>query len=369
MSSYWRPASIHNWWSDSNSIGATVDLHALAKPLSRLLHRRQVLGIISQGPLSSESVDALMSYLESKEISTSMKLLILGDLSRADLKWGYSVEILGEEDNSGAALRQQQAIVNSVVSLLETLPLSTDFLETLMFHVEKSLKTRIKWDTQARTMGHQLVIPVLICLLDSPEIRLMNSVRLLLATWPLSKQVLNVLISYLENEETPASTQVLIMEDLSVRAEWEAHARNLGKEDVFPILLQLLGSPETRIVETVCILIGTLSTWKSVTEKILLMDSDVCRPLLTLANPSRGGFHKEAIYALSRISTWENDDVATLAWICRILGNFARFGTIAVSVESSLYMRLDVLLDQEEASHALTCIREASEAEGSVWRH
>ncbi|KAF7358950.1 hypothetical protein MSAN_01235400 [Mycena sanguinolenta] len=75
--------SIHSWWSDSNSLGATIPLHTFAKPLAKFLHHRQVTALLAKNRnshLSAELLDLLTIYLESKEISAATKTLILRDL-------------------------------------------------------------------------------------------------------------------------------------------------------------------------------------------------------------------------------------------------------------------------------------------------
>ncbi|KAF7358956.1 hypothetical protein MSAN_01236000 [Mycena sanguinolenta] len=75
--------SIHSWWSDSNSLGATIPLHTFAKPLARLLHHRQVTALLAKNrdsALSAELLDLFTIYLESKEISVATKIDILRDL-------------------------------------------------------------------------------------------------------------------------------------------------------------------------------------------------------------------------------------------------------------------------------------------------
>ncbi|KAF7364628.1 hypothetical protein MVEN_00332100 [Mycena venus] len=76
--------SVHSWWSDSNSVGPTIPLHTFAKPLAKFLHHRQVTSLLTKyrpSPLSAELLDLLTIYLESKEISSATKSLILGDLN------------------------------------------------------------------------------------------------------------------------------------------------------------------------------------------------------------------------------------------------------------------------------------------------
>ncbi|KAJ6500962.1 armadillo-type protein [Mycena sanguinolenta] len=75
--------SVHSWWSDSNSLGATIPLHTFAKPLAKFLHNRQVTALLAKSrdsPLSAELLDLLTIYLESKEISVATKIHILHDL-------------------------------------------------------------------------------------------------------------------------------------------------------------------------------------------------------------------------------------------------------------------------------------------------
>ncbi|KAJ6500973.1 armadillo-type protein [Mycena sanguinolenta] len=75
--------SVHSWWSDSNSLGATIPLHTFAKPLAKFLHHRQVTALLAKNrdsPLSAELLDLLTVYLESKEISVATKTRILHEL-------------------------------------------------------------------------------------------------------------------------------------------------------------------------------------------------------------------------------------------------------------------------------------------------
>ncbi|KAK7036145.1 hypothetical protein R3P38DRAFT_2518051, partial [Favolaschia claudopus] len=85
--------SIHSWWSDSNSLGPTIPLHAFAKPLARFLHHRQVIALLQvkvdrcdsdlDAPLSWELFNLLTIYLESYEISSATKIFILRHLQNA----------------------------------------------------------------------------------------------------------------------------------------------------------------------------------------------------------------------------------------------------------------------------------------------
>ncbi|KAJ7885425.1 hypothetical protein B0H13DRAFT_2343194 [Mycena leptocephala] len=60
-----RPQSIYSVWSDSKSIGATISIHAGAKPLIRLLYHRQSLNFMEKNrssPLSAQVMDTFSRY-------------------------------------------------------------------------------------------------------------------------------------------------------------------------------------------------------------------------------------------------------------------------------------------------------------------
>jgi hypothetical protein len=62
-------ASIFSWWSDSNSLlryGPTINLHAVAKPLIKLMYHRQAMEFIKKNRfrrLSTEMLEIYWSYL------------------------------------------------------------------------------------------------------------------------------------------------------------------------------------------------------------------------------------------------------------------------------------------------------------------
>ncbi|KAJ7439000.1 armadillo-type protein [Mycena latifolia] len=75
--------SILSWWSDNNPPGATISLHAAAKPLIRFMYNRQVLGFIKKNrgtPLSKPTMEIYSSYLAFKYLSPSTKATILSEL-------------------------------------------------------------------------------------------------------------------------------------------------------------------------------------------------------------------------------------------------------------------------------------------------
>ncbi|KAJ7879133.1 armadillo-type protein [Mycena leptocephala] len=77
------PQSVHSWWSDSNSIGPTMSIHAAAKPLIRLMYHRQATNFIEKNrgtSLSPQTMDIYSRYLGYKYIGATTKAAILRDL-------------------------------------------------------------------------------------------------------------------------------------------------------------------------------------------------------------------------------------------------------------------------------------------------
>ncbi|KAJ7636138.1 hypothetical protein DFH06DRAFT_660448 [Mycena polygramma] len=77
--------SVFSWWSDSNPglLGATINLHAAAKPLLKLMYHRQALGIMKKtrgDPLSTETMEIYSSYLPWDYVSSATKVKILWEL-------------------------------------------------------------------------------------------------------------------------------------------------------------------------------------------------------------------------------------------------------------------------------------------------
>ncbi|KAJ7676937.1 hypothetical protein DFH06DRAFT_1317537 [Mycena polygramma] len=75
--------SILSWWSDSNQPGATINLHAVAKPLMRFMYHRQALDLIRSnkpGTLSSALLEVYSAYLSCKYVSLATKDAVLREL-------------------------------------------------------------------------------------------------------------------------------------------------------------------------------------------------------------------------------------------------------------------------------------------------
>ncbi|KAJ7017972.1 armadillo-type protein [Mycena alexandri] len=81
------PQSLHSEWS-RDSLGATISIHALAKPLMKVMYHRAVLDLVKrqQGiPLSAEIMQIYESYLGSKYVAETTKTFILGEIYKRAL--------------------------------------------------------------------------------------------------------------------------------------------------------------------------------------------------------------------------------------------------------------------------------------------
>ncbi|KAJ7022681.1 armadillo-type protein [Mycena alexandri] len=84
------PQSLHSEWSRS-SLGATISIHALAKPLMKVMYHSAVLNLIKgqQGiPLSAETMEIYESYLSWKYVAETTKTLILREIYQRALVEG-----------------------------------------------------------------------------------------------------------------------------------------------------------------------------------------------------------------------------------------------------------------------------------------
>ncbi|KAJ7775409.1 armadillo-type protein [Mycena metata] len=76
------PQSLHSEWSHS-SLGATISIHALAKPLMKVMYHRAVLDLIKRQhriPLSAETMEIYESYLGWKYVAATTKTLIMREI-------------------------------------------------------------------------------------------------------------------------------------------------------------------------------------------------------------------------------------------------------------------------------------------------
>ncbi|KAF7288898.1 hypothetical protein MIND_01405800 [Mycena indigotica] len=85
--------SIHSNWSAAGG-GASINIHAIAKPLMRFMYDREVKKLIAahgDHDLTRDMLDAFLSYLGSPQVTSPTKTLIVQELIRR-LGWHDSVK-------------------------------------------------------------------------------------------------------------------------------------------------------------------------------------------------------------------------------------------------------------------------------------
>ncbi|KAJ7501230.1 G-protein alpha subunit-domain-containing protein [Mycena galericulata] len=111
--------SIHSWWSDSNPPGATISIHAVAKPLMRYLYHRQAREFVrtNQGiALSREAMETFASYLTYRYVAHGTKALVLKDLAARSTSSDAPVivnTLRGEHDTFSELLRSPNTEVKN----------------------------------------------------------------------------------------------------------------------------------------------------------------------------------------------------------------------------------------------------------------
>ncbi|KAJ7705205.1 armadillo-type protein [Mycena metata] len=81
------PQSLHSEWSRS-TLGATISIHAFAKPLMKVMYHRAVVDLIKHQrdiPLSAETMQIYTSYLGWKYVAETTKTLILREIQERTL--------------------------------------------------------------------------------------------------------------------------------------------------------------------------------------------------------------------------------------------------------------------------------------------
>ncbi|KAJ7165350.1 hypothetical protein C8R46DRAFT_1277494 [Mycena filopes] len=246
------PQSIHSWWSDSNPPGATISIHAFAKPLSRLMYHRQALGIIAENqdaPLSAETVEILTSYLTYKEISPATRLLVLEHLS---LRAGKS------EEDAGAIIDG-----NALGCTLDLLswPANPEFVSPACTMFENIVQYRSLVASVAALSNR------LASLLSHANYR----VRIMVVDVRVDAGMVESLMHDLMFQDV--HIQSFVLSRLCMRAaKNEQDARSLVDAKPFACILDLLQSPDQGILKLTCSLLGAIARHQSL--RTVLVEAD-----------------------------------------------------------------------------------------------
>ncbi|KAJ7875438.1 armadillo-type protein [Mycena leptocephala] len=301
--------SLHSWWSDSNSVGATISLHAAAKPLMRLLYHEQVRSFIKRNrglALSSATIEICFSYLAFKYISPATKTLILNELE---------MRVESQQD----ALM----VVQSLVVQLDLVAELLDSSDTRIRHYMCSILGTLASPSDSTSWVVE-VCPRIVSLISGNDIEVRQA----------------ALYAVARISETPHGIQAL------------------GATKIWDRFPKHLESWNFEFLQFIVTILRNLSHYEVAS--------------LRVAGPSGADCEarRHAIYALSKISYWSQgaravaeataaEDVADLMasadtetrrWSCKMLSNLEFHGfTSAVRLSSELCPQIFPLLSDDDA--------------------
>ncbi|KAJ7494136.1 armadillo-type protein [Mycena latifolia] len=250
-----------SWWSDSNPPGPTINLHAAAKPLMKLMYHQAALGFVKRNrgvALSRETVEIYLSYVlygdyrlvrtpsNSSDswtyVSTSTKLVILEELKtrarseedarvliHSDMVDAILQLLRSSSDNMSSQLRgSSAAILKNVASHSKSTSAAViEPLEALLRQVD---------DSELNDIG--LVSEFMSEIADSQASAFVERTRGV----PLMSETVEIYSSYLSWKYVSISTKIAILEELATRAGSEDDALVLIHSNMVDTILQLLQS-------------------------------------------------------------------------------------------------------------------------------
>ncbi|KAJ6522666.1 armadillo-type protein [Mycena vulgaris] len=223
--------SVRSWWSDSNPTGPNINLHALAKPLMKLMYHRQALYYIAEHrftPLSRRDMEIYASYLGFKCVSSTTKTAVLRDLI--------------------ARVHSNDDVV-AVADFISLFPCDI-LLEAQNANVRswmcRLLDTLVRWR-------------------PDPTV-----------TWLVS--VCKQLVSLLQDEsETVGEEALLVLRAIAINPEG---AQAVGGAHVLERVAELVESPNSSVRCRACQLLGKLASHKATVPGVLR--GNVCEQVVTL---------------------------------------------------------------------------------------
>ncbi|KAJ6502785.1 armadillo-type protein [Mycena vitilis] len=209
-------SSILSWWSDSNPPGATINIHAIAKPLMRFMYHRQALDLIkssTSGTLSNALLEAYSAYLSCKYVSPATKGAVLRELETLSRHDGPCTVIVGDE----IALRQ-------VVELA----ISADVAKTLRLEACGILGNVVVSPASTHAQRTELCRP-LVSLLRETDLEIAAVVRGAVSS---AASTLKAAESLIDADGLDYLSQLLASPDRHDRAEGRKLITNLASHDL-----------------------------------------------------------------------------------------------------------------------------------------
>ncbi|KAJ7133965.1 armadillo-type protein [Mycena crocata] len=336
--------SVFSWWSDSNTPGATINLHAAAKPLMKFMYHRQVLDFIKKQtglPLSVDVIQIYSSYLQSKYVSAATKAMIRQEL----------------ENGNRGALAFLTSLNSAVVDLL-LLPLPV--CRSLKAYAAKPL---IKF------MYHRQVL---------------DFIKKSQQDMTLREETIQIYTSYLAWKYVSTATKSVILEAFITRAALPVDGATLvNSASVVNIVVYLLESTDPALREISCVLLG----------KLVYQDTVTVARLVVLLRDDHINVAEAAISALTDISSL-NDGAGTVVsagaldgvgellqssstnirrQTCRLLERLAHHDSTAEAVQTAgvisklvAFLQNDAGDNQVVITDAIHALREISRADGGA---
>ncbi|KAJ7051423.1 armadillo-type protein [Mycena amicta] len=292
--------SILSWWSDRNPPGATINLHALAKPLMGRMYDRQVLGFIKRTrgtPLSEETLQLCWNYLAYKHLLSITKKAILSELS-----------------DRARSVNEAQNLVDSVVFR---------GLSELLESPESKVREWTCW-TVGRIAMHKSTSMAVLGLNPCPQ-----------------------LVSLLQDQ----SVEVIeaAMYALSWIVSWQEGAEAASAAKALDHVMEQLQHPSSEVRKWTCWAVGKIAGHKSTSMAVLELNP--CPQLVGLLRHQPVEVIEAAMYALSWIVSWQGAEDASAAkaldhvmellqnpasevrrWTCWTVGEFTRHKSTFMAV-------------------------------------
>ncbi|KAJ7476919.1 hypothetical protein B0H11DRAFT_1304274 [Mycena galericulata] len=300
------PQSVHSWWSDSNPPGATISLHALAKPLSKFLYHRQASGIIAKGadsPLSRETVEILTTYLTFKDIFPSTRALVLTYLgARA-----------GRTEDDARAIVDGNGIACAMACAAELLQSSNPDVFNLTCHMLQNIAQH-----QSLRNAVDEIDPLRILLNYLSPIIGRRVLRQAIGplTSALPKSSIEAFAAYLGSKDSLTPVEALILEDLCRHAAINATA--------IAHSLALLKSPSSDVVRLTCMMFGEMASYYPTPDlwrRHWMRGFDPCMHLVWLLDHESLAVRREAAHVLECIKASEEGAqsvTAALDWATQL---------------------------------------------------
>ncbi|KAJ7438422.1 armadillo-type protein [Mycena latifolia] len=279
--------SVRSYWSDRNSlaIGATINLHAVAKPVMRVLYHRAVLDFIAKNrgrPLSREEMEIYSSYLAYSYVSSYTKAKILWELGARS-----------------CSTNDAQAVVNSLV-----LRLSDEFLSSPDAKVREAmcLILAVLADDETTLAAVLGVRPCmrLVALLRDENLWVTKSAVTALARLARSLEAAQAVMdaNVLNNENLDVTkSAVLAIARLARSLEAAQAAIDANVLDYVPDLLR---SPDTRVRGWTCGMLASLAAHNSIRGAIVGIKP--CPQLISLLRDENLDATESAAKALTRVN-------------------------------------------------------------------